>query len=335
MPWIESHTALARHPKTLRLARGLGATVPAAIGHLHMLWWWAIEYAQDGDLSEYDPTEIAVACMWDGDAELLLRALAAAGFLNPDGTLHDWGDYAGRLIEQRRQNVARAQAWRQAHKPDTEAVTRNVQNATTNRKEGVTRNERVRYGATKQDLTVQDQTVPPETSPPPTPSPSLGDAPDAVAPDAPRASRPSQPELVGAALVPVPASTRPPTPVPKETNPPFADLWLALDGVVGEARTPTEKGRRAKACKELRQGRYTAADILAAAEHWDNVMGDATMSDFGLTANMGKLLGGRQVHGRSNGLVTGHKQQVTEYANVNRTSGAATARAWRPKEHAS
>src|SRR5687767_5633894 len=53
MAWIESHQEIARHPKTRKLARLLGGSVPTAIGHLHLLWWWAVDYAEDGWLGKY------------------------------------------------------------------------------------------------------------------------------------------------------------------------------------------------------------------------------------------------------------------------------------------
>jgi hypothetical protein len=107
MAWIESHQELARHPKTKRLARAAGISIPAAIGHLHLLWWWALDYAQDGSLHGFTPEDIADGMEWDGeDANGFVEALINAGFLDQedDGTLsiHDWHDYAGRLINQRK-----------------------------------------------------------------------------------------------------------------------------------------------------------------------------------------------------------------------------------------
>src|SRR5690606_34760670 len=102
MAWIESHQELRHHPKTKRLARRLGISVPAAIGHLHCLWWWALDYAPDGDISDYDAEDIADAAMWDGDPQEFLSALiecgpgAGAGFIERDEhgmRLHDWDDY--------------------------------------------------------------------------------------------------------------------------------------------------------------------------------------------------------------------------------------------------
>lgn len=111
MAWIESHQELRDHPKVRRFARRLGISIPAAIGHLHLLWWWALDYAMDGDLSKYDAADIADAAQWDGDPDEFLAALmecgvgGGAGFVErtDDGELllHDWWDYAGKLIQQR------------------------------------------------------------------------------------------------------------------------------------------------------------------------------------------------------------------------------------------
>lgn len=102
MAWIESHQELRDHPKTKRLARRLGVSVPTAIGHLHCLWWWALDYAPDGDISDYDAEDIADAAMWDGDPQEFLTALiecgpgGGPGFVERDEhgmRLHDWDDY--------------------------------------------------------------------------------------------------------------------------------------------------------------------------------------------------------------------------------------------------
>lgn len=113
--WIPSHQSLRSHPKTGRFARALGITKPAAIGHLHCLWWWCLDFAPDGNLSPFEPEEIAEAAMWDGDPADLLAALIAAGFLDQDGAtigIHNWNTYAGRLDTQRIANAERQQRHR-------------------------------------------------------------------------------------------------------------------------------------------------------------------------------------------------------------------------------
>ncbi|GAT35605.1 hypothetical protein TSACC_3676 [Terrimicrobium sacchariphilum] len=118
MAWIESHQQLARHPKTLRLAGRLKINKAQAIGHLHLLWWWTLDYAPDGDLSAYTSYEIGAAAEWSGDADGFLNALQEVGWL--DGmNVHDWADYAGKLIEERARDKERKRAARQRDRRET------------------------------------------------------------------------------------------------------------------------------------------------------------------------------------------------------------------------
>lgn len=156
MAWIESHQELAAHPKTKRLARQLGASIPAVLGHLHLLWWWALDYADDGDLSGYSAEDLADAMLYDGDPERLVAALVSCGvngdhgFLvrDDDGNIHihDWSEYAGRLVDQREKAKARTKKWRTEHGTHTP--------------ENVTHNVRATYDATVPNTTQHDMTVP-------------------------------------------------------------------------------------------------------------------------------------------------------------------------------
>jgi hypothetical protein len=104
MMYIPSHAALGNHPKLRRLARTLAVSRPAAVGHLHYLWWWSQEYAPDGDLSyqRYTAEDIADAAMWEGDAYTFVDALKTSGFVDDeDGRLllHDWAEYGGKIVQ--------------------------------------------------------------------------------------------------------------------------------------------------------------------------------------------------------------------------------------------
>jgi hypothetical protein len=106
--WIESHQSLARHPKVIRLARRLGIHKAQAIGHLQLLWWWALDYAPKGDLFGFTDCELAAAAEWPTQKteEDFIDALVEIRWIDPDeqgnpGKLHDWMDYAGSLIEHR------------------------------------------------------------------------------------------------------------------------------------------------------------------------------------------------------------------------------------------
>lgn len=108
--WIESHQSLLRHRKTLRAASLLKIGRHQLIGHLHALWWWALDnVAEDGDLSGISDSEIDAAAEYDAGG--FAEALAHAGFLDGDAdearSLHDWSEYAGRLLRQRRAHSQR------------------------------------------------------------------------------------------------------------------------------------------------------------------------------------------------------------------------------------
>lgn len=95
MDWIPLYRSLAAHPKTRRLARKLKSPVPLVVGHLSLLWSWAVEWSPDGDLGQYGPEDIADACMWDGDSEQFFAALVECNFIDPGPRLHDWLDHTG------------------------------------------------------------------------------------------------------------------------------------------------------------------------------------------------------------------------------------------------
>lgn len=119
MAWLESHQSLLQHPKTKRLSRLLGVSQVTAIGHLHVLWWWSLDYAQDGSLAKYHPDEIADAAMWEGDPELFVSALLDSGFVDEEGLeLHDWLDYAGKLVDQKQKNAERMREARAKRKKE-------------------------------------------------------------------------------------------------------------------------------------------------------------------------------------------------------------------------
>ena len=121
MAWIESHQSLAAHRKTRRLSKELGVSKPQAIGHLHLLWWWCMDNAPDGQLSDIDHDEISEVAMWEGEPFTFMQALIASGFVDTsdDGStvLHDWHDYAGKLIEKREKDRIRKSESRLADSP--------------------------------------------------------------------------------------------------------------------------------------------------------------------------------------------------------------------------
>jgi hypothetical protein len=120
MAWIESHQALGQHPKTIALAEELHCSLATAVGHLHYLWWWALDYAQDGVVRTRAQAPASRASQWRGKPEVFWQALVATGFADvvdqecQTMAIHDWSEYAGRLIGVRNKDAERKREWRRS-----------------------------------------------------------------------------------------------------------------------------------------------------------------------------------------------------------------------------
>ena len=124
MAWIESHQSLRTHRKTMKLKRLLGIREHEVVGYLHILWWWALDNAPDGNLEGLDSKDLADVIGYRGDPEKLSSSLVAAGFMDAAPlSLHDWGDYAGKLIDRRKANTERNRRYRSASHEYHERVT--------------------------------------------------------------------------------------------------------------------------------------------------------------------------------------------------------------------
>lgn len=102
--WIELHQSLPTSRKIMKLKRELSIKKPTAIGHVVLVWLWALDNAMDGDLTDFTDEDIAEVADWpEKTAGAFVKALVSSGFLDklPDGSLfiHNWDKYAGRLIE--------------------------------------------------------------------------------------------------------------------------------------------------------------------------------------------------------------------------------------------
>lgn len=111
MAWIESHQSLSRHKKTLKAAARLSLDRHTLIGHLMELWWWGIDNVpSNGFMGDVTDEEIAFAADWNGDASQFVEALIVAGFIDDSAegrVLHDWFDYAGKLLDKREKDALR------------------------------------------------------------------------------------------------------------------------------------------------------------------------------------------------------------------------------------
>lgn len=148
MAWTESHQELAHHPKTKKLKRLLSIGTAQAVGHLHLLWWWALDYAQDGNLAPFEGDVIADACEWEHDPDVLVDALIQAGFVDADMHIHDWDQYGGKFIKERergraRQRKRRASFTRDAQESNAEVTRDSAGSSRVEKSTGEKRREEV------------------------------------------------------------------------------------------------------------------------------------------------------------------------------------------------
>jgi len=119
MTWIKLHQSVAQHRKTLEMADGLGVEHHEVIGHLSLLWLWALDNSSDGLLLA-SPRTLARVANWKGDAQAFVDAAVATGFLDRDAagalTIHDWSDHMGALLEKREADAQRKAEERRAKK---------------------------------------------------------------------------------------------------------------------------------------------------------------------------------------------------------------------------
>lgn len=107
MAWIESHQTLRNHPKLARLCDKTGWSRAEAIGRLHMLWWWCLDYAETGDLTRLSvdsPRTVQDAMEVDLEPRELLKILVETGWIdqkNDKIIIHDWMLFAGNLYRDR------------------------------------------------------------------------------------------------------------------------------------------------------------------------------------------------------------------------------------------
>ena len=124
MAWFEAHDTMARHPKTLKLARLLNADRRYAVGLLHDLFSWGL-YAADkeGRLPGLTGADIGKALdCGPRKAEVVVSALAEAGYREGEAfRIHDWYDYAGKLYDSREKHREKNQRYRDRRKAGKDA----------------------------------------------------------------------------------------------------------------------------------------------------------------------------------------------------------------------
>lgn len=130
MDWIKSYKKLEKSGKMLFIAQKLSINRYQAIGHLHSLWWWASENAEDGDISRFPKHIIASVSGWNEhlrekaeeitlwkrlldddtlppiplDAEKFFDVLVECGFVDETKQgrfIHNWNEHYGEFFEEK------------------------------------------------------------------------------------------------------------------------------------------------------------------------------------------------------------------------------------------
>lgn len=118
MAFIETHQSLRDHRKILAMAAELDMPEAHVAGHCIYLWLWSLDNAPEGMLPASERI-IERAAGWQGQSGALLTAMVNAGMVDraDDGRLciHDWWDYAGRLIDKRKSDAERKRVARNSN----------------------------------------------------------------------------------------------------------------------------------------------------------------------------------------------------------------------------
>jgi len=158
MAWIESHQDLGTHRKTMRLCTLLKIDDLRAVGLLHFLWWWALDNVPDGNLTGLTDKELALACHWKGKPEALINSLCQAGWIDRgNGTvkLHNWQDYAGKLVTKRLANQRYQREHRERERLLSDDCQQDVR-LTSDLCQGATVPNRTQQNSTEDDRRVED-----------------------------------------------------------------------------------------------------------------------------------------------------------------------------------
>lgn len=117
--WLPVDQGLVNHRKVWALERLLELPVPTVVGHLLLVWLWAIDSAEDGCIADGEAWAIEKAAGWPGDPGAFVAALEEAGFLDRlDGCvqIHNWDEYGGRVLAARERNAQKQRRYRERNR---------------------------------------------------------------------------------------------------------------------------------------------------------------------------------------------------------------------------
>jgi len=275
--WIELHQSLITHRKTYSFALRLKDTNELlTVGRLAALWSWALDNAPTGDISNIEPDTIARVMRWDGDSVYLMQSLNQCGWVDIDQhgstVLHNWEQYAGKLMDRKSRNAERMRQTRSQHVQTTgkeKTVAENCTCDTHNNDVQCTCNARSTNSARTCEATVPNQTKPNHNNGVSTETPALSLG---------LVEEPDKPKRVKREKLSIPET-------PSAT---FLALWQdwpqRSDGRNGE-----RKQTWANYCKRVYE--HDEADIIAACKHYTR---EHLCDDF--ATNMANFLGEKAVY---------------------------------------
>lgn len=161
MAWIQVHQQLKDHRKLLAAADELDIEPPHMLGLLTSFWLWALDNAPSGSLEGISNRNIGRAAQWSRQPDEFVEAMKNAGFLDvtEDGTLeiHDWYEYAGKLIDQREAEKQRSRRRRAAAAADRRMTAGQSEGQPTDGQESGQQKTGGRLHKTTQEQTTQEK----------------------------------------------------------------------------------------------------------------------------------------------------------------------------------
>lgn len=135
MAWLQSESKLREHPKVQAASADLEISKVQFIGHLHLLWWWVIEYKEKGIIAPYGQIDekertkaianlIARAAEWEGDVLEFYQILVKHAWIdvleNGNVEIHDWNELSGKYSIKKEQAKERQRKFRAKQKSKDE-----------------------------------------------------------------------------------------------------------------------------------------------------------------------------------------------------------------------
>ena len=161
MAWLEIHQSIKDHRKVLAAADILDISPVHLMGHIISFWLWALDNTPDGSLGAVSLKTIARAAQWDGNAEEFVVALTESGLVDRTDSglfIHDWADYAGKLIDRRVADKERKRKTRAEAKQT--AIPKDVRKMSNGQNEDVQKMSFVTVHNSTVQNTTEDNTIP-------------------------------------------------------------------------------------------------------------------------------------------------------------------------------